>query len=227
MANNPQLFDAAFSAAVGGIEAGRVIRDTALTGYATVRDAASAFATTLDGLIPSSALITEPEAELLCAICTQILAGRFLLSTTDTLALARAIVALWNECRPVLINTAPPLVERLAWDGQANFTQVALAAPHAAGMYRVTGVVDVTTPAAGGVVDRVTSWTNPNGVVESTSLAALFNVSIPGTAPQDSNNVIAISNGLGAISVEWQPGGVPLGGVFDVYAVATYIGKRS
>ncbi len=227
MANNPVLFDAAFSAAVAGIEAGRIIRDTALSGYQSVRDAANTFATTLDALIPASLLLGPQDGELMNGICSNILAGRFLLSTTDTLALCQSIAALWNECRPLLVNTAPALVERLAWNGLLNFTQTVLAAPHAPGLYQVTGIIDVTTAAAGGIVDRVTSWTNQNGAAESASLSLPPNVSIPGVAPQAEAHTMAVSNGLGPITIEWQPGGVAPGAVIDVFSVATYLGKRA
>jgi len=227
MANNPALFDAALNAAVAAIEAGRIIRDTTATSYQNVRDAALAFANQVDALVPASALVSTADAELLNGICTQILCGRFLLATSNTASLAQSIVALWNECRPALINPAPALVERLGWDGLANFTQTVLAAPHAAGLYQITGVFDVTTAPAGGIVDRVTTWTNQNGVVETASLAAPPNVSIPGVAPQNEAHCMVISNGLGAITVEWQPGGVAAGAVIDVFSVATYLGKRS
>ena len=227
MSNNPLLFDAAFSAAVGGIESGRVIRDTALAGYATVRDAASAFATTVDGLIPSSALITPPEADLLCAICTQILAGRFLLSTTDTLALSRAIVALWNECRTVLVSTAPVVVEFLNWDGQANRLQTVLPAGHIAGMYIVGAIVVVRATPGSGVTFRHTEWIGTNGAgLQTNDSPGPISLGGTGTVPTNDPPITAMSDGSGPITVEWQPGGVPLGLIADLYVSAQFLGTK-
>lgn len=228
MANNPILYDAVIAAAAGGIEAGRWLTNSNVGSYDNVRLAAIHVADVVDALIAPNPNLIQADAFLLESIVRASLLGRVITATTNVSSLAVAMVALWTNARAALLQTEPLVIERIGWDGSANFTQIVLAAPHTPGLYLVTGIIDVTTAVAGGVITRHASWTNEDGVVETADNTLVsMNASISGVQPQGDSLVTLVSNGLGDITIEWQPGGVPAGAVIDVFSVAQLVGRRS
>jgi len=226
MANNPTIFNAALSAALGAAEAQRGIRNPVAASYDTLKVAATAFATRVDSLIPTG-IITEAEAELMQSICLQILAGKFIKPTSTFTALSLAILALWTSARANLVNELPIVAEFLNWDGLANHTLTPLAANHIPGMYLITGIAVVTTAAAGGIFFRHIEWTDPLGGLQTNDSPAPVSLTVPGTVPQNDPPPTIMSSGATAVTVEFQPAGVVPPLVANLYSSAVFVGKQA
>jgi len=100
MANNGILFNAAFSGALGAINASRSIASASGAAYTGAVASANAFATLLDAAIPA-ANYTQQEADLLQSICVQLFAQKGGAST-DSVLLA-AVIAIFNQARTSLV----------------------------------------------------------------------------------------------------------------------------
>jgi hypothetical protein len=230
MANNNGIFNAVLSGAAGAVISGRWLNNPIAGAYDNVRLGALNLANAIDALIPTTITLTNSDFDLMKGIVQGAVGGRFAKATADVSEISVALVSLWTNVRAAILPVPlvpSPLVENLAWDGLANFTQIVLAAPHPAGMYLVDGVIDVLTPVGAGIITRHTSWTNGDGVVETNDNVSTISAANPGVQPQVDPPVTVISNGLGDITIEWQPGGVLPGADIDVFSVALYIGRRA
>lgn len=227
MANNNLIFDAAYSGAVAGIEGGRSIANTSALSYNAIRLAALRFANAIDGLIAPSNDFLQQDAQLLQNICAQVCSGRHLTDTSNVTVTAQAIVALWNQTRGDLLNPAPFVVQNLNYDGQANLLQTVIGAPHTPGMYIVTGVIDVITVVAAGMIFRHAEWYDPRHILDTWDNPTAVAASNPGVQPNNESTFTIITDGLHPVTIEWQPGGVTPGFVGDVYCSAVFTGRLS
>jgi len=82
--NNDAYFNAALAAAAGGPNIGRFRNSTVQADYATEIAAATAFATEVDSLIATDLGVSVARANLLNAICSALLASRYIASATAT-----------------------------------------------------------------------------------------------------------------------------------------------
>lgn len=227
MANNNLLFDAAYCGAVAGIEGGRSIANSSTLSYNAIRLAALRFANAIDALIPASNDFLQADAQLLQNICSQVTTGRHLTDTSNIDITAQAIVALWNQSRGDLLNPAPFVTQVIGWDGQANLLQTVLAAPHTPGMYIVTGVIDVITTVAAGMIFRHAEWHDPRHILDTWDNPTAVAASNPGFQPNNESTFTIVTDGLQPVTIEWQPGGVNPGFVGDVYCSAVFTGRLS
>ena len=99
MANNPLLFNAAYCAAIGAGEAGRLINSTNAADYAEVKAAALVFATALDNAIPFDASTSSADADLMLSCCLSVLFGRYSLATSSYAQIVQGITALYQAAR--------------------------------------------------------------------------------------------------------------------------------
>lgn len=98
MANNPLIYNGALNGATGGIHE-RWITSTQSTDYLAIRVRILDFADTIDQLIPTDPALSEADGNLMQTIVSGVLADRFINLTDDFLAIAQAIVTLWNVMR--------------------------------------------------------------------------------------------------------------------------------
>jgi hypothetical protein len=100
--NNPALYDAAYSGAIGGASQ-RWITSTSETGYSSLVNAAIAFAVAVDAEIPpvGGEGPSDAESDLLLAICLGFWSSRNPTSTNsnDYLKAAQAVATLYAEAR--------------------------------------------------------------------------------------------------------------------------------
>lgn len=94
MANNNQIFNAAFNGASGG-GANRWISSTDSNSYATFFNSVNAFATAVDALIPAG-VITAGQEDLMRSLCEGVVTGRAPQGTHYN-EIAAAIVAAWTK----------------------------------------------------------------------------------------------------------------------------------
>lgn len=104
MANNSVIYNAAFSGALGAIEAGRMIRSVQAADYDSVELTAATFAIALDSLIPTNTALTQADGDLMLSCCLSVMFGRFAKSTNNLTASINAIVALFNSVRASLVT---------------------------------------------------------------------------------------------------------------------------
>lgn len=104
MSNNKELQNAALSGAVGGFNDGRALNSAVSTSYATVVNAALAFAQKVDASIATATAVTSTEICLLAHICRSVTSGRFDDSATSShyATLGAAAAALYVESHAAL-----------------------------------------------------------------------------------------------------------------------------
>lgn len=105
MSNNPLIYNGALNGATGGIHE-RWITSTQSADYLAIRARILDFADTVDQLIPTDPAIGEADGALMESIVAGVLADRFINLTDDFLAIAQAIVTLWNVMRGSLVPIA-------------------------------------------------------------------------------------------------------------------------
>ena len=98
MANNVTYFNAAFAGALAGANE-NWNTDTVGTDYDPVINAANAFATEFDSLVPLDGAPTVAKANLIEAICNSTFTGRVISSlvATDYAAIAGGLAAKYNR----------------------------------------------------------------------------------------------------------------------------------
>ena len=107
MSNNPLLFNAAFNAAVGAGEAGRIINSANAADYDEVEAAALVFATALDNAIPTDASTSQADADLMLSCCLSVMFGRYSLATSNYASIVQGIKTLYLAVRANHVSTNP------------------------------------------------------------------------------------------------------------------------
>lgn len=123
MANNPILYNGALAGACGGSHSGRWISNPAAASYLGDRNAAIAFATTVDAAIPTDATVTSADGSLMAALCSGVLQSKAITGSVDSANIALALAALWAETRVGLVPAPEPATD-VAWFSRGTGAQL-------------------------------------------------------------------------------------------------------
>jgi len=223
MANNAIIYNGALAGMVSAIESGRSIRSVTAAQYSDVIAAATAFATQLDAAIPTNNAYTQQEGDLVLAICSQILVGKFWKADSSFTNIIAAIKALFTQAGAAIV-AAPAVPSAVGLDGSTLPQTFTLApAGHQAGIYAVSYQLRVRTVAGAGQVTLTLGWTGPNS---GAATFVLGGISLTSLTLTPATLRAIVSNGLAPITVAATVSvGITGSPVFDIYATTVLQGR--